>query len=63
LQAGSQITNFVNQEFLKLRFDMERQLEAETRYALNEQQERTDAQSAFEEAMKQWTNQSMGAAY
>ncbi|MDR1944282.1 MAG: hypothetical protein LBQ19_05620, partial [Synergistaceae bacterium] len=54
MQAGNQIANFVNQEFDRLRIDIQRNIEAETKYALNEQQERTDIQSAFEGAIKSW---------
>jgi P-type conjugative transfer protein TrbJ len=63
MQAGQQITVFVNQELSKLRVDLERQLEAETKYALNEQQEKADAAAAFEGAVKTWRVQSGGRIY
>jgi hypothetical protein len=62
-QAGDQIVNVVNQEFSQLRIDVQRHLDAEFRYALNEQQERADAQAAFEWAVQEWKAQSLGKGY
>jgi hypothetical protein len=62
-QAGDQIVNVVNQEFSQLRIDVQRHLDAELRYALNEQQERADAQAAFEWAVQEWKAQSLGKGY
>jgi hypothetical protein len=62
-QAGDQIVNVVNQEFSQLRIDIQRHLDAELRYALNEQQEKADAQAAFEWAIQEWKAQSSGKNY
>ncbi|MDR1649748.1 MAG: hypothetical protein LBR71_05760 [Synergistaceae bacterium] len=62
-QAGDQIVNVVNQEFSQLRIDIQRHLDAEIRYALNEQQEKADAQAAFEWAVQEWKAQSSGKGY
>ncbi|MDR2176327.1 MAG: hypothetical protein LBO82_10395 [Synergistaceae bacterium] len=62
-QAGDQIVNVVNQEISQLRIDIQRQLDAELRYALNEQQERADGQAAFEWAVQEWQTQSSGKGY
>jgi hypothetical protein len=62
-QAGDQIVNVVNQEFSQLRIDIQRHLDAELRYAANEQQERADTQAAFEWAVQEWKTQSAGKGY
>jgi hypothetical protein len=62
LQAGNQTVNFMNQGLVLLRMDMERQTEAETFYALDEMQEDSDGQAAFEGGMK-WPSQSTGKNY
>jgi hypothetical protein len=62
LQAGGQTVNFMNQGLVLLRMDMLRQTEAETFYALDEMQEDSDGQAAFEGGMK-WRSQSTGKSY
>jgi hypothetical protein len=57
LQAGSVTANFMNQGLVLLRMDMQRQTEMETFFALDEMQEDSDEQAAFEEGMK-WNSQS-----
>jgi hypothetical protein len=63
MQAGDQISTFVNQEFTRLRSDIQRHLDAETKYALNEQQERDGEMAAFEGAVRTWKTQSLGRNY
>ncbi|MDR2176330.1 MAG: hypothetical protein LBO82_10410 [Synergistaceae bacterium] len=62
LQAGSQTVNFMNQGLVLLRMDMLRQLEAETFFALDEAQEDSDKEAAFEVGMK-WRTQATGKNY
>jgi hypothetical protein len=63
-QAGGQISNFLSQELSKLRVDMNRQIAAKTGFVLNEQQERADAMTAFEQAVTTWTDSgSAGSGY
>jgi P-type conjugative transfer protein TrbJ len=54
LQAGNQIATFMAQELAELRIDMARQIDLQTEIALNEQQERTDEEAAFEQAISTW---------
>jgi hypothetical protein len=63
LQSRHQTANFMNQEISKLRTDIQRQIDAETRIALNERQERTDRQAAFEQAVSRWKDQTQGKEY
>jgi P-type conjugative transfer protein TrbJ len=63
MQAGDQISTFVDQEFTRLRSDIQRHLDAETKYALNEQQERDGEMAAFEGAVRTWKTQSQGRDY
>jgi P-type conjugative transfer protein TrbJ len=51
LQAGNQIAAFMAQELDALRLDMARQIDLQSEWAQNEQQERTDEQAAFEMAL------------
>jgi hypothetical protein len=62
LQAGNQTANFMNQGLVLLRMDMLRQTEAETFFALDEMQEDSDGQAAFEGGIK-WRSQSAGKTY
>jgi hypothetical protein len=63
MQSRHQTANFMNQELSKLRTDIQRQIDAETRIALNERQERADAQAAFEQAVSAWKSQTEGKGY
>ncbi|MDR1944285.1 MAG: hypothetical protein LBQ19_05635 [Synergistaceae bacterium] len=63
LQAGSQTSNFFNQELVRLRIDMQRRLEAEARYALDEMQEDADGEASFAEGIGTWGSQSAGVNY
>jgi hypothetical protein len=63
LQSRHQTANFMNQEISKLRMDIQRQIDAETRIALNERQERADWQAAFEQAASRQTSQTQGKGY
>lgn len=63
IQSRHQTANFMNQEMSKLRTDIQRQIDAETRIALNERQERMDWQAAFEQAVGTWTSQDQGKGY
>jgi P-type conjugative transfer protein TrbJ len=62
-QAGAQVMNFVNQELSETRLDIGRQFDVEARYAINEQQEKTDAAASFGQAVRNWKTQSGGAQY
>jgi hypothetical protein len=63
LQSRHQTANFMNQEISKLRTDIQRQIDAETRIALNERQERADWQAAFEQAVSRSQSQTQGKGY
>ncbi|MDR1021263.1 MAG: hypothetical protein LBL73_10940 [Synergistaceae bacterium] len=63
LQAGAQTRNHTNQIVSRLRVDIGRQIEAETKFALNELQERTDRHAAFRQAVRDWKSQSYGTNY
>jgi hypothetical protein len=64
LQAANQADNYNNKAFSLLRADVMRQVEAETQFALYEQQERGGRVEAFERAVKSWTDVNpSGAAY
>jgi DNA-binding helix-hairpin-helix protein with protein kinase domain len=63
VQASSQTSDFMGQEVVRLRLDMQRALEAQMKYALNEWQEDADEQAAFEEGIKSWNTQSSGKNY
>ncbi|GHV45396.1 hypothetical protein FACS1894204_04430 [Synergistales bacterium] len=63
MQAGNQIVNFSNQELLRLRVDMNRLSEERARVARNERQEKIDAQAAFDQAVRIWTNTGSGRGY
>jgi hypothetical protein len=56
LQAANQADNYNNKALSRLRVDIMRQVEAETQFALYEQQERSGRVTAFERAVKSWTN-------
>jgi hypothetical protein len=56
LQAANQADNYNNKAFSMLRVDVMRQMEAETQFALYEQQERGGRVEAFERAVKSWTD-------
>jgi hypothetical protein len=62
-EAGSQISNFTNQEMSRLRIAVQRQIEAETKFALNARQERLDVHAAFKQAVREWKSQSTGSGY
>jgi hypothetical protein len=62
LQAGSQTANFMNQGFVLLRMDMQRQLEMETFFALDEMRENSDGRAAFGGGIK-WQSQNSGKDY
>jgi P-type conjugative transfer protein TrbJ len=51
LQAGNQIAAFMAQELDALRLDIARQIDLQSEWAQNEQQERTDETAAFEMAL------------
>jgi P-type conjugative transfer protein TrbJ len=51
LQAGNQIASFMAQELDALRLDLARQIDLQSEWAQNEQQERTDETAAFEAAL------------
>ncbi|GHS89996.1 hypothetical protein AGMMS49957_14560 [Synergistales bacterium] len=61
-QAGGQISNFLSQELLKLRVDINRQIEAKAGFALNERQETADVVMAFEQAVKEWALSGSGSS-
>jgi hypothetical protein len=63
LQAGSQISNFLNQEIVRLRIDTLRRLDAEANYALDVMQEDADNEASFEEGIRTWSPQSAGGNY
>jgi hypothetical protein len=63
LEAGAQSSNFANQEMSRLRIAIQRQIEAETKFALNARQERLDVHAAFKQAVREWKSQSTGAGY
>jgi hypothetical protein len=64
IQSGGQVSTFLSQELYKLRVDISRQIAAETRFTINERQEREDELLAFEQAVKSWTNSGRaGAGY
>jgi hypothetical protein len=63
LQADGQTANLMNQALVKLRLDIQRQIEAETRFALNARQERIDARAAFKQAVREWRSQGSGGNY
>jgi hypothetical protein len=62
LQAGSQTANFMNQGIVLLRMDMQRQLEMETFFALDEMREDSDGRAAFGGGIK-WQSQNSGKDY
>ncbi|MDR1740620.1 MAG: hypothetical protein LBR38_02070 [Synergistaceae bacterium] len=62
MEAGFQASEMAVQELSMLRLDLQRHVDAETRYAMNEQQERTDVQAAFDGAVR-WSAQTPGISY
>ncbi|MDR1740619.1 MAG: hypothetical protein LBR38_02065 [Synergistaceae bacterium] len=62
-QAGQQIALFADQQIPRIRTDVQRRLDAEVRFALNDWQERTDVHAAFKQAVREWVDQSPAASY
>jgi len=63
IQAGARIENLMNAELLKLQVDIERGLETEARFEMNEQQERIDDLAAFSVAVGALSMPETGSGY
>lgn len=63
LQAANQISIYMAQQLSELRMDMQRQIDTQAKYALNEQQERADEQAAYETAIGTWQKQTAPKKY
>jgi hypothetical protein len=63
IQAANQILTMSNQQIAQARIDVLRQTDGSSRFALNEIQEKTDRQAAFEQAVRSWNPPTLGAGY
>jgi hypothetical protein len=63
IQAANQIQTMSNQQIAQTRIDVLRQTDEASRFALNEMQEKTDRQAAFEQAVRSWNPPSLGVVY
>jgi|GEM_PF-4204904 len=63
LQAANQIAIYMAQQLSELRMDMQRQMDSQAEFAMNEQQERVDEQAAMEAAIGTWETGSSPKKY
>jgi P-type conjugative transfer protein TrbJ len=63
LQAGNQIATFMVQQLTQMRTDIARQIDLQTEIANNEEQAKTDEDTAIEQALGTWKTQSPGKEY
>jgi dsDNA-specific endonuclease/ATPase MutS2 len=63
LQAENQVWNHSNVQANRLRTDLARRADSAARLSLDEIQRKTDATSAFEQAVRKWNDPDPSAAY
>jgi hypothetical protein len=63
LEANNQIYNFGNNQATRMRSDAMRDIDGVAQYELNETQERSDRQAAFEPAVRSWKTTGASAGY
>lgn len=63
LQAANQIAVYMAQQITQLRLDMQRQIESQATFMLNQQQSDTDERAAWEEAIGEWKTPAPGKSF